>query len=374
MNKKLLFICFQDIKSAHGISNKIIAQKKAFIKNGIDTELAFVHDEEGVHHYMIDSNCIGVHKPLNHTLYRLFYSYPLFYKYINKSNIKQVYIRLIGNVSFGILILLLLLKLHRIKIIVEIPTYPYDKEALFEGQSFLAQLPNKIDKILRHLLFLFVSFIVTYSEDKKIWNIPCINISNGYIPELTRIKKKTPLKDTINLIAVAYIQKWHGFDRIIKGMHNYLSNSPKMNIHLTIIGDGDIEELLTLSNQLQLNDYITFTGALSGESLNQEFDKAHFAIGSLGRHRSGLKSMRSLKNVEYASRGICFTYSEDNPDFDNKPFILKMPANESAIEINSIINFIKNQTLTPEEIHQYTLPFTWDNQIKEVILKANLSK
>lgn len=374
MNRKLLFICFQDIKLAHGISNKIIAQKNAFIKNEISTELAYIHSEKGTYHYMIDSKCIGIHKPLNHTLYRLFYSYPLFYKYIRKTNIKQVYIRLIGNVSFGTLGFLLLLKLHKVKIIAEIPTYPYDKEALFEGQSFLAQLPNKVDKILRYLLVLFVSFIVTYSEDKKIWNIPCINISNGYIPELTKIKKKTPLKDTINLIAVAYIQKWHGFDRIIKGMHYYLSNSPKMNIHLTIVGDGDIQDLLTLSNQLQLNDYITFTGTLSGELLNQEFDKAHFAIGSLGRHRSGLKCMRSLKNVEYASRGICFAYSEDNPDFDHKPFILKIPANESAVDINSIIDFIKNQTLTPEEIHQYARPFTWVNQIKKVILKANLSK
>lgn len=374
MDKKLLFICFQDIKLAHGISNKIIAQKKAFIKNGINTELAFIHDEEGVHHYMIEHNCIGVHKPINHTLYRLFYSYPLFYKYINKSKIRQVYIRLIGNVSFGVLLFFLLLKLHRIKIIVEIPTYPYDKETLFEGQSFLAQLPNKIDRIFRHLLFPFVSFIVTYSEDKKIWNIPCINISNGYIPEFIKIKQKTPLEDTINLIAVAYIQKWHGFDRIIKGMHNYLSNSPQINIHLTIVGDGDVEELQTLAKQLRLNKYITFTGALSGDLLNHEFDQAHFAIGSLGRHRSGLKCMRSLKNVEYAARGICFAYSEDNPDFDDKPFILKIPANESAIEIESIINFIKNQALTPEEIHQYALPFTWENQIKEVILKANLSK
>ena len=370
MKKRLLFICFQDIKKTHGISNKIVAQKGAFNHNGFNAQLAYVHlNELGNWQYKIDNECIGERRKSNKTFYRLFYSYSSFSHYIKKNHIKYAYIRLIGNSSFGLLLFLFKIKLCRVKIIAEIPTYPYDKETLFEGQGFLAQLPNKVDRILRHFLFIFVSSVVTYSDDKKIWNIPCINISNGYIPEQTRIKKYVPIRNVINLIAVAYVQKWHGFDRIIEGIHQYLLSPHKMDIHLTIVGDGDLEELRFLVEKYKLQQNISFTGALSGEALDAEFDKAHIAIGSLGRHRSGLSTMRSLKNVEYAARGIGFVYSESNQDFDNQQFVLKVPADESPLDINKVIIFAQNLSMTPQEIHQYALPFSWDNQIQKVALK-----
>mgnify|MGYP000644641746 CR=1 FL=1 len=40
------------------------------------------------------------------------------------------------------------------------------------------------------------------------------------------------------------------------------------------------------------------------------FEQADFAIGSLGRHRSGITHIKTLKNREYAARGLAFTYSE----------------------------------------------------------------
>lgn len=370
MKRRLLFICFQDLKEAHGISNKIIAQKEAFNNNGFNAQLAYVHlDRYGNWQYRVDNECIEEKSKSNQTFYRLFYSYSCFSHYIKIHHINYVYIRLIGNVSFGLLLFLFKIKLHKVKIIVEIPTYPYDKETLFEGQSFLAQLPNRIDRILRHLLFVFVSNVVTFSNDKRIWNIPCINISNGYIPELTRIKKYVPIRNVINLIAVAYVQKWHGFDRIIEGIHQYLLASHKMGVHLTIVGDGDLEELRFLVEKYKLQQNVTFTGALSGEALDEEFDKAHIAIGSLGRHRSGLSTMRSLKNVEYAARGIGFVYSESNPDFDDQQFVLKVPADESPLDINRVIIFAQKLSMTPQEIHQYALPFSWNNQIQKVALK-----
>ncbi|MEG2480028.1 MAG: hypothetical protein RSA50_07120, partial [Mucinivorans sp.] len=40
------------------------------------------------------------------------------------------------------------------------------------------------------------------------------------------------------------------------------------------------------------------------------FEQADIAIGSLARHRSGITTIKTLKNREYAARGIPFIYSE----------------------------------------------------------------
>ena len=46
-----------------------------------------------------------------------------------------------------------------------------------------------------------------------------------------------------------------------------------------------------------------------------------------------------MKNREYAARGIPFIYSETDSDFDNKPYVLKGPADESPTNIQDIIDF-----------------------------------
>ena len=68
-----------------------------------------------------------------------------------------------------------------------------------------------------------------------------------------------------------------------------------------------------------------------GKELDELFDLADFAIGSLARHRSHIDKIKTLKNREYAARGIPFIYSETDEDFDRMPYILKAPADESAI-------------------------------------------
>ena len=58
---------------------------------------------------------------------------------------------------------------------MEIPTFPYDYE--IESYSLWPLLVK--DKIVRHFLHNYVDRIVTYSNDKVIWGIDTIQISNG---------------------------------------------------------------------------------------------------------------------------------------------------------------------------------------------------
>ena len=92
-----------------------------------------------------------------------------------------------------------------------------------------------------------------------------------------------------------------------------------------------------------------------------------FAVGSLGRHRSGITRIKTLKNREYACRGIPFIYSEIDTDFDHQPYVIKAESNECPISINSILIFLDHFTLKPEEIRNTIKHLSWKNQMGKVV-------
>lgn len=364
--KKTLFLHFGDLFLSHGISKKIIAQKNALAKNGDCISLTHVHyNTENGWEFYVDNRRIGIKRQDNINKHKLLYTYPLFYHYIKENDIKNIYWRW-SCFTPGQFLLLLRLKYLGCRVIMEIPTYPYDKEWPFDRYDWIANLPRRSDSVIRHFWKFFIYRIVTFSSDRYIYGVPCINISNGYIPDLIQIKKQIPFTTHLHMIAVAMVQWWHGFDRIIQGLRYYYKTSPSIIVSLTIVGDGEIKQLKQMVEEYGLSDFVHFTGAISGEPLHAEFDKAHIAIGSLGRHRSGISTMKSLKNVEYASRGIPFIYSENNSDFDGNPFVMKVPADESPLDIQKVIEFYKSQPLSPAEIHKFAEPYSWDNQIEAV--------
>jgi hypothetical protein len=108
-------------------------------------------------------------------------------------------------------------------------------------------------------------------------------------------------------------------------------------------------------------------GKKHGEELDRIFDKCDFGIGSLGRHRVGIDKIKTLKNREYAARGIPFIYSETDEDFDNKEYVLKVPADETPIDIKRIIDFYQHLTLSPYEIRDSIKNLSWKNQMQKVI-------
>jgi hypothetical protein len=75
-----------------------------------------------------------------------------------------------------------------------------------------------------------------------------------------------------------------------------------------------------------LEEYVILHGKRHGTELDKLFNQCDFGIGSLGRHRVGIQKIKTLKNREYAARGIPFIYSETDSDFDQKPYVLKAPA------------------------------------------------
>jgi hypothetical protein len=185
---------------------------------------------------------------------------------------------------------------------------------------------------------------------------------------------KSDINDTtkeLNLIGVAEIHEWHGFDRVVRGLAEYYSKPQEYIVKFHVVGyffSAEIEEVFKkIITDNQMEEYVILYGKKHGAELDSLFDKCDFGIGSLGRHRVGIDKIKTLKNREYAARGIPFIYSETDSDFDSKPYVLKAPADETPIDINRIIDFYQHLTLSPTDIRTSVKNLSWENQMQKVI-------
>lgn len=365
---KALFLIFHGFNPANGISKKIHYQVNGLKACGVDTRLCYMDETTGRKLRMVDNHVLrdygsGLKSKL---LKRTEYSSII--EYARKERIDFVYMRSDHNANPFTIHMVRKLKETGIKVVMEIPTYPYDQEyESLSRRKFLF-----IDQCFRKILARQLSGIVTFSDYPIIFGKPALQISNGV--DFSQIPLKRKINDTnheLHLIGVAEIHYWHGFDRLVKGLANYYQTHPSYKVYFHIIGEffGEREkkEILPVIKQHGLEEYIILHGARHGKELDDLFEQADMAIGSLARHRSGITHIKTLKNREYAARGLSFIYSEIDSDFENKPYILKAKADESPIDIYQIIEFYKRQKLSPEQIRNSILSLSWKSQMNKVL-------
>ena len=365
---KALFLIFHGFNPANGISKKIHYQVNGLKACGVDTRLCYMDETTGRKLRMVDNHVLrdygsGLKSKL---LKRTEYSSII--EYARKERIDFVYMRSDHNANPFTIHMVRKLKETGIKVVMEIPTYPYDQEyESLSRRKFLF-----IDQCFRKILARQLSGIVTFSDYTIIFGKPALQISNGV--DLSQIPLKRKINHTnheLHLIGVAEIHYWHGFDRLVRGLANYYQTHPSYKVYFHIIGEffGEREkkEILPVIKQHGLEEYIILHGARHGKELDDLFEQADMAIGSLARHRSGIIHIKTLKNREYAARGLSFIYSEIDSDFENKPYILKAKADESPIDIYQIIEFYKRQKLSPEQIRNSILSLSWKSQMNKVL-------
>ncbi len=365
---KALFLIFHGFNPANGISKKIHYQVNGLKACGVDTRLCYMDETTGRKLRMVDNHVLrdygsGLKSKL---LKRTEYSSII--EYARKERIDFVYMRSDHNANPFTIHMVRKLKETGIKVVMEIPTYPYDQEyESLSRRKFLF-----IDQCFRKILARQLSGIVTFSDYPIIFGKPALQISNGV--DFSQIPLKRKINDTnheLHLIGVAEIHYWHGFDRLVRGLANYYQTHPSYKVYFHIIGEffGEREkkEILPVIKQHGLEEYIILHGARHGKELDDLFEQADMAIGSLARHRSGIIHIKTLKNREYAARGLSFIYSEIDSDFENKPYILKAKADESPIDIYQIIEFYKRQKLSPEQIRNSILSLSWKSQMNKVL-------
>ncbi|AUI46341.1 glycosyltransferase family 4 protein [Bacteroides fragilis] len=366
---KALFLIFHGFEEANGISKKIRYQIKALKACGLEVDTCWLDDAHDHKRRMINDTILNDYGTgfKGKILKRI--EYGSIIKHVRENNITVIYVRYVHNASPFTIRLMKQLKKTGAYIVMEIPTYPYDQE--YKGLPLPYQRILFFDKCFRKRLAHYVDKIVTFSDYDQIWGRPTIKISNGIDFSQIKIKQSVAPHTDLRLIAVATIHPWHGFDRAIEGLALYYQKNPVRKVYIHIIGSA-VPEVLSQYQQSvrknRLEQYVFFHGSLFGEALDKMFDESDFGIGSLARHRSQIDKIKTLKNREYAARGIPFVYSETDDDFEKMPYILKAPADETPLDIEKIIDFYDSIRFTPKEIRSsIEKTLSWKRQMQYVI-------
>ena len=371
---KILYLVYHGFSDESGISKKIHYQVKGLRQNGHEVHLCYYDfDPRGHRCRYVGNKVIADYGTGALAAIRSRTQLDCIYNYCVENAIEMVYARSFMNASPILVRLFHKLNKRGIKCITEIPTYPYDSE--FKGYPLKYKIPLYIDKLFRKALAKKMEAIVTFSNEETIFGKRSICISNGI--DLDSIPIHNPKKQNdIHLIAVAEIHYWHGFDRLVAGMGEYYKLNPDARkVFFHVVGWED--DRGTTSNgyltveqtakKYNIGQYVVNHGKLFGDKLDEVFNQCVFAIGSLGRHRSGITNIKTLKNREYAARGIPFIYSETDNDFEDKPYIIKAPADESPVNIRQIIDFIDTHDVNPTEIRNTVEHLSWRFQMEKVV-------
>jgi len=375
---KILFLVYHGFADYSGITKKIHYQVKGLKENGYDVRLCYYDfSPDGHRCRYVDGQVIKDYGTGAWAAVRQRMDYNCIYDYCIREGIEFVYARCFMNATPWLIHFFK--KIHKagIRAVTEIPTYPYDQE-FNRHTKWDMLLGFWIDKCFRRSLYKYMDAMVTFSDAKEIFGQRTINISNGVDFDSIPLHNFQPstLNSQLHLIGVAEVHPWHAFDRVIAGIGEYYNHLPSSIIHhpsvfFHIVGGVHPHHMKQYFNPLiekyHLHDKIIFHGTLFGKELDEVFNQCQFAIGSLGRHRSGITVIKTLKNREYATRGIPFIYSEIDSDFDHQPYIVKAPADETPIDIQQIIDFMADFKMAPEDIRKTVEPLQWKYQMKKVV-------
>ncbi len=131
------------------------------------------------------------------------------------------------------------------------------------------------------------------------------------IPDLSRFKRRTPnlalkngRKHLIGYVGIMGAQD--GVDLLIGAMDELVNRQGRNDVQCAIVGSGtEVAALTAMVSERGLDDYITFTGFLSGHDLMSAFSA--FDIGAIPDPKNGYNDKISMNKVfEYMSLGIPF--------------------------------------------------------------------
>lgn len=345
--KRLLYLAFKDFTDMRwGANTKILSQCRAFSQCGYDVSLAarqgmdtvLIRDGQVTQRFGRADRTLSASR--FHNLLARKKQMQDLKKYLRGTHYDVCYIRYeFSDPTF--LSLLRTLRGRCGKVVLELPTYPYEEE---NRDNALSRARLALDRVCRRQLHRYIDLIVTfYAGYDTIFGIPVQVVPNGFdYSEVSPVRGELST-DVIPIIAVSSMRIWHGYERFLAGMRDYYreSDAPRRNIVLHLVGNGrEYEKYRALTEEYGLQEHVILEGAMTGEPLNALYDRCAMGIDSLARHRSGIDVLSSLKSREYGARGLPMINSCRIDVIDDSfPYLLRVPADETPIDIPAVIDF-----------------------------------
>lgn len=271
---------------------------------------------------------------------------------------------------------LFLLMLNRIRrrspataVFIELPSYPFHIEA----SSLREHLMLAIDRLTRGKLRQYVDRIVTFSRAERIFGIDTVRTDNGIDIAKISISPQSGLSDRLRLLGLANLSFWHGYDRVIEGLARHAASDDSRRVHFDIVGIGsELDRLRNRASELGVHDLVTFWGSQRGAALEEIASKSHVGISSIGMHRLNVDTS-NLKSREFCARGLPFIHAYEDRDFNaDLPFVLHIPADDSPVDIASIVGFYDSLRSTHPDFRSEMRLYaernlTWSAKLRPVL-------
>ncbi|MCD5030039.1 glycosyltransferase [Enterococcus asini] len=391
---KILYVLYFDPNTDDniGVKKKIDNQVFSVRKLGYEIDIAYLKDSSFIientskieKKFEVNKGKSNYRSSINKVLKNI----------VLEMNYSHFYFRFPGSIDWFFFNIIKFISKKNRYVYLELPTYPYDEERNIILRSekekknyfsfLLRSLIYSLEKIYLPCLKKYITKIITFMSHEKIWGIDTVVLENGvdthkYPPVEYINYSKDVKRRPLTLTGVANVSRWHGYDRIIEGIHVYYSKQKGQHkIRFNIVGNGkEVEDLKKLVRMYELENSVHFLGALYNfEDLKKVYAKTDLAIGSLGMHRINLYEGSTLKVKEYCSMGIPFIISYKEKAISNDfKYALNLPSDDTAINMESLLEFYLNlgkREVISEEMHEFAiLNFSWDIQMKKVFTEVD---
>lgn len=333
--KKIIYITFVDYKgkSFLGVINKISFQIRALETAGMECTLIGQHGTGAIvimpdktQHIMENSGHVSKRRFLADTVLRE----------IDSADYDGAYFRFqffCGNMEK----MLENMKQRKMKTVLEIPTYPYEPELKLQGAKGIPKLI--CDRFFRNRCCRYIDLIGVSGSDSEVYGVPAFCMKNGLCMEDFNVTGCGYSPERLDMISVSSMMKWHGLDRVLRGMAEYYANGGEREIVLHAVGDGLMrEQYEQLARELGLSDRVIFYGALYGSELDEVYEKCTVGLCALSAHIKNIMEGSPLKTVEYAARGLAIVTEIKLWFIENEDdFCLRIPWDDTPLDINGVI-------------------------------------
>ncbi|TRY16685.1 glycosyltransferase family 4 protein [Tessaracoccus rhinocerotis] len=252
-------------------------------------------------------------------------------------------------------------RLRRVRVWMEIPTFPYD------GEQRNAMI-KWLDRLARHFLRFGLHRIVTFSDDTEIFGVQTVRIANGVDLDSVPLRPALPRGRAIELSVVSSLQPWHRTERIFDALQSYLLAGGRRVARLNVIGEGpELSKLKALAESSPgLRDRVEFHGSLFEDELEAALKRTDIGVGNLEELGDrGIRAVQTLKHRDFAARGIPFIYGMTDPEFTTTPFAYQVP--EGQIELGPIVEWYDSLDNSPEEIRASVAHLDWSQQLRKAL-------
>jgi glycosyltransferase involved in cell wall biosynthesis len=370
MRTLLYFRTHFDDPTNTGVIDKCKAIALGF---GVDGDSWFFN-QNGLQHEGPDTTPSYLWKTPKRTWRHLFLYYFAADRYLKRHiDFRQYEVFYIRHLPAHPMFLKLLKKAKRqnpsIKIIIELPTWPYDGE--IKGST--AQLVALVDRTYRKKMANYTDYFVHFGPETEIWGVPTLRMTNGIEVEKKPLRQWKDQKDgVLRLLAVGNWTFTMGLERVFEGIKTYLKSGKKAYLH--VVGEGvTVSEMKQRVKELDIEEYVQFHPSCLGATYDRFFDEADVAIGKLFIPAKVINYTSSLRHRDYCARGIPFVLAGNDSDMDeNWPFVLHFPRDTSPIDIDKIEVFYKQiQTKYPNHPNDMRTfaseHLDWSVKIKKMI-------